>query len=505
MEENVLNKLNIELNAPSEMDGKQIQKDLSEFVHQELIKKLDKVLSKLGKNKRVRFSKLDFNIEVKHSDDWLIHFEQKFFQQLEQKVIESERLENQSNSNVQKDIPSDLDTVLYFLKNGTLPWWANHLKINSLQEIFKKTIQEKSNFSDIENFIKRSENALKRMIFQFDDSTLNTFFKVKFQIKTEVSMLQKVMLKALKKYWSQRNARLILWKSIFKTSFQNNNFTKSTISELIKETTQSFHSTNKVAKEKLIDRKILINHIFKTIESFDFKENIDLKNQLISLKKDFKVHLTENTQWTKTRNDKVSQKSKTLNNDLREKKEKKYNKTSTRQEFDLNLEEGIYIDNAGLVILHPFFQYLFKDLGYLNGKEFINESSHHQAILLTQYLVSAETKIGEHELLLNKILCNFPIEQPLESQLNLNKKQSELCEMLLASTIQHWDALKNTSPEGLQNTFLNREGKLNLLENNDWLLTVKSSAVDVLLSKLPWGIGVIKLPWMENKLLVEWL
>jgi hypothetical protein len=63
--------------------------------------------------------------------------------------------------------------------------------------------------------------------------------------------------------------------------------------------------------------------------------------------------------------------------------------------------------------------------------------------------------------------------------------------------------LRNTSPDGLRGTFLLRPGKVSL-RNDDWLLQVEARTCDILLEQLPWGIGMIKLPWMEKMVWVEW-
>ncbi|MBK8553377.1 MAG: hypothetical protein IPL53_20865 [Ignavibacteria bacterium] len=73
----------------------------------------------------------------------------------------------------------------------------------------------------------------------------------------------------------------------------------------------------------------------------------------------------------------------------------------------------------------------------------------------------------------------------------------------MESVIKHWSALKNTSAEGLRNTFFLRAGKLTMNEG-ECLLQVEQKSVDILLNKLPWGISMIKLPWMEDILKVEW-
>ena len=40
--------------------------------------------------------------------------------------------------------------------------------------------------------------------------------------------------------------------------------------------------------------------------------------------------------------------------------------------------------------------------------------------------------------------------------------------------------------------------------DQSWRLEVARMGHDVLLDKIPWGIGFIKLPWMEEPLFVEW-
>jgi hypothetical protein len=50
-----------------------------------------------------------------------------------------------------------------------------------------------------------------------------------------------------------------------------------------------------------------------------------------------------------------------------------------------------------------------------------------------------------------------------------------------------------------------RPGKLIRKEDGDWLLQVESRTFDVLLEHLPWGISMIKLPWMKKMLWVEWI
>ena len=37
-----------------------------------------------------------------------------------------------------------------------------------------------------------------------------------------------------------------------------------------------------------------------------------------------------------------------------------------------------------------------------------------------------------------------------------------------------------------------------------WQLTVSRTGFDVLLERLPWGIGFVMLPWMDEPVAVQW-
>jgi hypothetical protein len=127
-----------------------------------------------------------------------------------------------------------------------------------------------------------------------------------------------------------------------------------------------------------------------------------------------------------------------------------------------------------------------------------------RALCLLHFLATGQPIAPEHELILPKILCNIALDTPVESDLQLTDAEKEEAVALLEAVIRHWDALRNTSPDGLRGTFLLRPGKVSLRNDGDWLLQVETKAYDILLDQLPWGIAVIKLPWMEKKVWVEW-
>lgn len=165
--------------------------------------------------------------------------------------------------------------------------------------------------------------------------------------------------------------------------------------------------------------------------------------------------------------------------------------------------DAIYIENSGLVLLHPFFEELFEDLNLVKDNLWIDFQSQQKAAFILQYLVSGNSEIGEHELPLNKILCGLEIDGFISSIDELTTEIKSECDHLLLQVIKHWSALKNTGIESFRETFLKRNGKLSRIDNG-WLLQVEHRGVDILLSHLPWGIGIIKTPLMEDLLYVEW-
>jgi len=169
----------------------------------------------------------------------------------------------------------------------------------------------------------------------------------------------------------------------------------------------------------------------------------------------------------------------------------------------VNSKDTIYINNAGLVLLNPFLATYFVRLDMMVGGKFINADAQLRAVHLLQYLVNGKSNNPEHFLVLNKVFCNVPVEEPVPAEITLTDREKETSEQLLRAVIGNWDKLKNTSIEGLQESFLQRDGAL-VFKDDAWHLKVEQRGYDVLLQTLPWTIGMIKTPWMDNFLYVEW-
>lgn len=167
--------------------------------------------------------------------------------------------------------------------------------------------------------------------------------------------------------------------------------------------------------------------------------------------------------------------------------------------------EGIfwYINYAGVVLLHTFLPVFFEKCELTRKKQFIDEAARERAAQLVLYLATGKEETPEFDLVLAKFICGIPMEVSMSRMINLSETEKSESIKLLQAAIDHWEKLKKTSPDGLREGFLQRQGKLEK-RSQGWYLTVEQKSIDVLLNYLPWNLRMIKLPWMEQLLRVEW-
>ncbi len=166
-------------------------------------------------------------------------------------------------------------------------------------------------------------------------------------------------------------------------------------------------------------------------------------------------------------------------------------------------DSEIYSELAGLVILHPFLVNFLEGLKLISGKSFIDQAALHKSVYLLGNLCTGEFDLQEQRLVIPKLLCGMELNAVIKKPVVINEEEQIESEKLLTTVISYWSALKSTTPEGLRNTFLKREGKLSR-NNNAWQLDVEKKPWDILLGKLPWGFSIIQLPWMDDLLFVNW-
>lgn len=180
-------------------------------------------------------------------------------------------------------------------------------------------------------------------------------------------------------------------------------------------------------------------------------------------------------------------------------------------------ENGIFLKNAGLVLLHPFLGTLFSNRK-LRNENYLTDPE--RAVGLLHYAVSGQTTAAEWELPLVKILCGLDISEPLPSEFDLSHSDKEEVETMLRIVIKRWPILKNSSSTWLRENFLQHEGCLARTANG-WHLKINQGPIDMLLDHLtwytnvkmgpsamlkhiPWDPSVVIVPWMTTSLSTEW-
>jgi hypothetical protein len=175
--------------------------------------------------------------------------------------------------------------------------------------------------------------------------------------------------------------------------------------------------------------------------------------------------------------------------------------SSTDAQDDAELRDGLFVENAGLVLLHPFLPRLFSYLEIADDERVLQPD---RAVALLHFIASGSDVAPEYELVLAKILCGVPVDEPVEYDVALTDVERAEAIALLEAVIGHWSALRSTTPDGLRGSFLMRPGKVSVDAKDEWRVQVETRTYDILLDALPWGIAMFRLPWMDRVCRVEW-
>lgn len=176
---------------------------------------------------------------------------------------------------------------------------------------------------------------------------------------------------------------------------------------------------------------------------------------------------------------------------------------SARSDALARLNE-LYVDDAGLVLLWPFFERLFRRVGLTDDeRRFIAEPARVQAVVLLELLATGDPEPAEYRLPLCKILCGVPLTGDFAPQLPLAPELHDECARLLAAVRDHVPDLGDISPDGLRAAFLRRPAALRV-RDGAWLLQVERRPHDLLLDRFPWSWSWVKLAWMPDPMRVEW-
>mgnify|MGYP000867148560 CR=1 FL=1 len=170
---------------------------------------------------------------------------------------------------------------------------------------------------------------------------------------------------------------------------------------------------------------------------------------------------------------------------------------------DSVMPDSVLVSHAGIVLLQPFLERLFKNFNWLDAERKIRVESRSLAVYALHFAATGKECAPEPELLFYKAILGLPLALPMPSSMALDNTLKQEIEVLLQALINHWGALKNTSINGLRETFLQRRGSLRE-EADGFTLHVEHKTLDILLQSLPWSINVIAFAWLNKPIFVDW-
>ncbi|MBO9731373.1 MAG: hypothetical protein J7623_22225 [Chitinophaga sp.] len=165
------------------------------------------------------------------------------------------------------------------------------------------------------------------------------------------------------------------------------------------------------------------------------------------------------------------------------------------------LKRGLQIENAGLVLLWMECGRLFRTLGHVADRQFVDEAAQQRAILLLHYICYGRNEQdGEEYWLLNKLLCNWPLHLPVDPALAPDDAAQQAADSMLTDYLEAWRKDRKFSAEWFSTAFLQREGQLSQRSDGAWILTLSARTEDILINK----VSMVKYAWMPQILYVQW-
>ncbi len=367
---------------------------------------------------------------------------------------------------------SSADQWIFYMRHGYLPWNVLAPNEDWYSNVLSAFAADSKAITKLRDLIKNNSDSVTRMVSQNSASFLSSLVETltaenQAELNRSINEIAEIIASKIGKgklvnLFRSNEVKQKLWREVLElTAFGDKNETSSRIAfQLLTNNLSPQQLRSGKAKEFLLKNKTGAA-LFKKI----IKEK---ENKFIDPK------------------EKISTKEVTGNENI-----------------NAPDKEGIFVSNAGIILLHPFLFRFFKNLNLFAEERFIDKLSHQKALYLLHYLATGNTSPQEYELVIAKIISGYSLEEPVNHSIKLTQHELKESESLLLSAIGQWEILKSTSPDGLREGFLQRNGKL-YSKNGILTLQIEQGPIDMLLDHLPWNLSIVKLPWMKDILKVEW-
>lgn len=520
------------MEIPKQQEAFNYQNKISGLFNNGLQSAIENVLDETSlQDEVIRIDTLTLDLGIVDSQNFEKEFTGKLITALKNAILkEKGHAGSEANMVITRQAASHRDAFIYFLIHGTLPWYVSFKNMPAWQdELF--TQWQQADWQYIAQWIKEKHTPqvqnlqdyiLKRLVLQFSHVFLARLAEHMYSLIPGVIRFQAMEWRPLfndlfyiaGKISSQNTPaeNQEIWMNIFSVLLQEEKAAaeeEAIIAKLIfkqiqtdTEQASSYLSSHENELLQHIEAPVVKEVIHKIAVAFNNKQPNAVINDSAFLDI-MRGYNTGNEFGQKGLSQKGSEDYTIIEGGNSAENTPLLTKPFGSKDKQGGEEDIVYASNCGLILLHPFLSAYFSDLGLLENKKFINIEAQQRAILLLFYLATGEKEAAEFNLVLQKILCGYPLEDTLGTSLELSAKETEESEQLLRAVIDYWPPLKNTSIAGFRDTFLQRSGKLSIIQSG-WLLRVEQRTVDILLGKLPWGFSTIRLAWMQDTMNIEW-
>ncbi len=446
-----------------------LETNLGEVMQQHLLPAIDALFSELSTNETLyRIERLHVDVGTVAKHNWEQELTEKVITTLRQQIVLQQPVwQSQANpTNPQKKALQGIDALLYYLHNGRLPWYT--LPGVTLRPLLREWLE--TDPADLLLwFIEQTrETEWLRLIYLAEEDQLLTIVKILFEKKYPSEVIN--LLPSLDWLFKQR---------------------------------PQFKGYQWAVYKKLVCIPLFQWLSPKSPHSVDFITFYSRQLALLLRKENIPLPVKTNPRYLLVQ--KIIEEINSKNSIPEHADEVAVGKKDIGQKKVLE-EEGIFVENGGLVLLHPFLAGYFQQVGLTKENKFLNDFAAMKAVVLSQYLCGTYTGYEDQQLQLSKIICGFPIDEPVLSGIEISTMEQEEADSLLSQVITMWkknNVQVNGTIEGFQQSFLQRQAKLQP-KNKGWHLQVEQKPYDMVMSTLPWGFSLVKTPWMKDMLRVDW-
>lgn len=520
----VIQKLYIEVNSDDQTVDPQQADEVMRLIKQQVLPKLEEVLEDYFQSNEatVRLGRLQIDLGQIDPNDLAVSLTRSLQQSVPKAVSEAledaatdqrhqERIANDEAADTTALLSNrNTELTLHFLAQGTMPWWAGkHEHVDALRAQWEtlfnapKAPETLAEVQALVQGIKASATAQKRLLYQFGAPFIEKMLSI---IQREQAMhwasmssttVEALLPVDLRTQWLLHALAFLLQPPSPSIPVEPSAMLAHILRQLGHEASAKF--CEKQHEEVVVE--VLIEKVLQQYPTLlDFNQSTSITE-----------NKTEETQSESTNaSAKLAETTKHHEAAAEQEITDRLLRKLFRLDDDTSVEsegasEAIYIQNAGLALLAPFFPHLLSEMGLLRFKQFVAEEHRMQSVYILHYLATGQLTANEDELYFPKVLCNWPQEEPLPPfEITVDDALKAAEEQLWEAVRYRWKSMSKSKAGALQYNFLQRDGKLEQDHAGHWTLTVEKDGRDVMLQFVEWSYQILRFPWMSEIIYVEW-